>query len=329
MTVEERFEQAVAAARSADTAEEYGKMIEVVRDAAEDGPGALRVAAGRLADPDPIVRSTACNLLGEVASRHEDLRADAASALLGQVAAETHPNVLWALVRALGDTANARAVPVLVELSGHGDSDIRYMVANSLSCVLDDDPDGLAALLRLCRDEDLSVRDWATFGLGQLTTADGAAVRELLWERATEDDDEDVRAEGIRGLARRRDRRALPLVAELLELPEFDPFTAAAAGYLGDPSLAPLLVAYGPAENVADALEECDTARRARRDAFAFALFDALVAARCDVSLYGERCEMGLSLAVDGLTWSVEGLAKRAAGDPERAAGFVLADVAA
>jgi HEAT repeat protein len=328
MTVEEIFERAVTAARSAATAEEYGQMMDLVREAAEDGPAALRVAAGRLADPDVTVRSTACGLLGFLADQHEELRADAATALITHAAAEADPGVLWALARALGHTADARAVPVLVELSGHGDSDIRYMVANSLPWVLDGDADGLAALLRLCRDDDLSVRDWATFGLGQVTEADGAAVRELLWERTT-DEDEDVRAEGIRGLARRRDRRALPLVAELLELPEYDPLTSAAAGCLGDPSLAPLLAVYGPAENVADALDECDPDRRARRDAFAFAVFDAVATRRGDVSLYGERCEMGLYLGLDELTWSVGDLAERAGGDPERAAELVLGDVAA
>ncbi|GAA1752170.1 HEAT repeat domain-containing protein [Luedemannella helvata] len=322
MTVAEDFVAAVAAGRAADTPQEYAR----VRDLAAAGPQALSLAVAHVADPDPVVRSTACRLLGAVAELHDDLRADAATALLDRARVEIEPAVLWSLARALGDTRDARAVPVLVDLAAHGDTDVRYMVATALPWVLGDDPDpaGLAALLALCRDDEVSVRDWATYGLGQVSAADGAAVRAMLWERVA-DEDEDVRAEAVRGLAHRRDPRAVPLVADLLREPEFNVFNTIAAGLLGDPSLAPLLVAYAPDEDsVADHLRECDPDRRTRRDDFAFDLFDAVAAGRGGVALYGRRCEIGLTLAVGERTWSVEELLDDTGGDCGRAARLVL-----
>ncbi|GAA1822008.1 hypothetical protein GCM10009682_47790 [Luedemannella flava] len=328
--MEERFAAAVAAARAVATLEEYGRLIEDLRDAAGAGPEALRVGAAATRDADPVVRKTACDLLGAVANQHPALRADAATAVLALEPTEIHPDVLWAMVRALGQTGDRRAVPLLVELARHDDADVRYMVASMLPWVRDDDDaDGLAALLRLCRDNEVGVREWATYGLGQLTSADGAMVRDLLWE-ATTDEDEDVRAEGARGLARRRDHRALPLVAELLQTPEYDVFNQLAAGYLGEASLVPLLLAYAPDEqSAAEALRECDPVRRAARDAFAADLFDALSADRTGVALYGTRCETGLTLAVGDRTWSVEDLLDDTGGDPAEAARRVTADLTA
>lgn len=239
----------------------------------------------------------------------------------------------WSIARALGHTADARTATVLVTLAGHADPDVRYQVALSLPSVLTGDPGdaGVVALLQLCGDTDPAVRNWATFGLGWQCCADGAEIRRVLWQRST-DSDPDTRAEGIRGLARRRVPGVLPLLAGLHAEESVHPFTLDAAALLGHPALVPLLEKLG----ADDALRECDPVRRASRDRAADSLLDILQARRpgLDLALFGERCEVGLSLvAFDGSParesgrWSVEALLARADGDPRVAAQLVLGSI--
>ncbi|MEV4214173.1 HEAT repeat domain-containing protein [Micromonospora sp. NPDC049662] len=316
----------------------------MIDDAGRAGPGwsgsggaAVRVAVGRLADPDRVVRAAACDLLGFASAVHgDDLRADAATALITLAATEADPEVHWSIARALGATCDPRALPTLVSLAHSPDSDVRFQVAAAVPMVLDDPPAeaGEAVLIDLCADPDARVREWATFGLGWLSTADGNAVRRALWDR-TRDVDPEVRAEGARGLARRRDARALPLVRELLAQDEVHNFTIKAAAYLGDPSLLPLLAGFDPdADHVAEALRECDPQRRDRRNDLAWRLLLAVHSRRPDwaVTVAGERCDLDLQLDIaDGADrsayWCVDGLLRRAGDDPERAAELAIADL--
>ncbi|MGC4770800.1 HEAT repeat domain-containing protein [Micromonospora sp. DT44] len=301
------------------------------------GAEAVRLAVGRLADLDRVVRAAACDLLGFASAVHgDDLRADAATALIALAATETDPEVHWSIARALGATCDPRALLTLVTLADSPDSDVRFQVAVAVPMVLDDPPAeaGEAVLIDLCADPDAGVREWATFGLGWLSTADGKAVRQVLWDR-TRDVDPEVRAEGARGLARRRDPRALPLVRELLAQDEVHNFTFRAAAYLGDPALLALLDGFDPDDDhVAEALRECDPQRRERRDDLAWRLLLAVHRRRPDwaVSVAGERCDLDLELDIsDGADrsghWCVDGLLRRAGDDPERAADLAIADL--
>ncbi|MFY1620261.1 HEAT repeat domain-containing protein [Micromonospora sp. WMMD736] len=331
------FDQAVQRSRRTVAEGDSDDGSTLLRQAADAGAPAARLAVGRLGDPDPVVRAAACDLLGFASEVHgDDLRADAATALISLAATETDPEVHWSIARALGSTCDPRALPTLVILAGSPDSDVRFQVAVAVPMVLDDPPAeaGEAVLIDLCTDPDARVREWATFGLGWLSTADGNAVRQALWDR-TRDVDPEVRAEGARGLARRRDARALPLVRELLAQDEVHKFTVQAAAYLADPSLLPLLDGFNPdADGVAEALVECDPVRRARRDESAWRLFDA-IHRRCPdlgVTLFGERCDLGLYLDVIGGPsldghWFVDALLRRAGNDADRAADLAIADV--
>ncbi|WCN83106.1 HEAT repeat domain-containing protein [Micromonospora sp. LH3U1] len=297
----------------------------------------MRLAVGRCADPDAVVRAVACDLLGVVSGVREDVRRDVVGALVTLAARESDPAVHLAMARAGGATCDPRALPVLLTLAGSPDTDVRLQVAVALSTVLLDDhpPEaGVTALIVLCGDPDAEVREWATFSLGWSTTADGYAVRQALWD-GTRDLDPGVREEGARGLARRRDARALPLVRELLAHDEVHTFTFQAAAYLADPSVLPLLEGFDPtADGVAEALRECDPVLRAERDESASRLLNAVHLRRPDlqVAIFGKRCDLGLYLDVtDGSDisghWFVDGLLKRAGGDPDRAAELAIADV--
>ena len=91
----------------------------------------------------------------------------------------------------------------------------------SVACALGhfpNDPEAVATLLTLTRDDDSEVRDWAVFGLGVQGDVDSSEIREALLERLT-DTDEDVREEAIVGLGKRRDLRMLPVLRDLLDAP--------------------------------------------------------------------------------------------------------------
>lgn len=80
-----------------------------------------------------------------------------------------------------------------------------------------DSQQAIDGLIELSADADEDVRDWATFGLGQLTEANTPAIRAALHARI-DDPCDAVRGEAIEGLAKRGDRSVVPvLVRELLE----------------------------------------------------------------------------------------------------------------
>lgn len=189
----------------------------------------------------------------------------------------------------------------------------------------------LAALIRLTRDPEASVRERATFALGQLAEVDGPEIRAALWSRV-DDEDPETHEEAVRALAVRRDPGAVALLAALLEAPTAYVQTFRAAAVLGDPRLLPALSAYDPADpGVAEALLGCDPASRERRDAAACALLDAVHALlpTADAALYASRFEAHLTLVIGaaagrgGVTWDADALLDRADGDPRRAAELV------
>ncbi|MFJ4736730.1 HEAT repeat domain-containing protein [Streptomyces sp. NPDC088770] len=213
-TVAELVGQALAAARVAvetDDWDEYGTLL---WRAAADGEASLPLGLELIGSDDPIERETGCDLLGHTSDQNEVVRAETATTLVALAERETEGRVLWSLARAIERTYDRRAVPVLVALAGHPDAEVRQQVASSFAGVITGLPDGpdIHALITLTHDEDPEVRNWATFTLGFQAEVDSPAIRAALWER-TADENADTREEGIHGLARRHDPRAVPLMA--------------------------------------------------------------------------------------------------------------------
>ncbi|MBB4950305.1 hypothetical protein F4556_005840 [Kitasatospora gansuensis] len=282
---------------------------------------------------EPDERRAGCDLLGDAADQHEDLRDGVATALLALAERETEARVLQSLARAIERTYDQRAVPVLVTLARHPDAEVREEVARSFAGVVTGLPDGpeIRALITLTRDEEPEVRNWATFTLGFQAETDSPAIRAALRDRVA-DGCADVREEGIRGLARRRDPRAVPLLLELLGDPEgAHNLTFDAARLMGAPELLPALLAYDPADpGVAAAVRACDPVQQAQLGSNCWALLSALDQAcpEAGVGLSAGRFGPGLSLDIGSLRYDVEALLARAGGDPLRAVDLVLADLA-
>lgn len=311
-------------------------MWDLLHEAASAGPTATDVAIDHLDSREADIRSTAIDLLGVIAEFHSDQR-DRVIRLLIDISAGRAAGHECAVVRALGRAGSHDAIGTLMAYSAHPDRYVRREAANALSQAMwaEVDDEGVAALIRLTDDRDPEVRNRATFAVGWQLAVDGADVREALWRR-TADPYEEARAEGIRGLARRRDRGVVPLVAELLAAGEAHLFTFDAAGFLGSPELVPLLASYDIVEwGVAEALCECDALARARRDELAWRLFNEVCARRPDlpIALYCERFETGLTLAVAPINepatmwWPVQSLLERANDDPAWAADVACSEI--
>ncbi|MFD9353397.1 HEAT repeat domain-containing protein [Streptomyces sp. NPDC060031] len=325
----------MAAAGVAGETGDWDAYESLLGQAAADGVGALPLGLELIGSADPVARETGCDLLGRASSQNEAVRAGAATALVALAERETEGRVLWSLARAMEMTYDQRGVAVLVALAGHHDAAIRRQVAGSFAGVATGLPDGpdIRALIVLTRDQDPEVRDWATFTLGFQAEADSPAIRDALWERAT-DEDAEVREEGIRGLARRHDRRAVPLLSELLSSPGgAHVLTFGAAQIMGIPELLPALLEYEPdGVGVTAAVHASDPVRRARLDASAWELLCVLDRLRpdLDASVYMDRFASGMSLGLGAAfgspAYDVEALLERAHGGPAAAAALVASE---
>ncbi|MEV6143197.1 HEAT repeat domain-containing protein [Streptomyces sp. NPDC051992] len=303
----------------------------------ESGKTALQCGLGLLRSADVLERKVGCDVVGNAANAHESLRSEAAIALMALAEVETEVCVLSSLVCGLGRAQDPRAVPVLVRLSGHEDADLRRQVASEITFTNSGLPDGpdVQALIRLTQDQDPEVRNWAAFTLGFQLEQDTTAIRDALWECAT-DECSEVREEGARGLARRHDPRAVPLIAQLLDSDDGSHvFTLDAAAILGVPELLPALAAheFDPPETD-QAIAACDPVRRARMEDDAWTVVVELERLRSDIgaALSSPRYESVHWMKVThretaDAGYDAASLLTRAGGDPVRAAELVVADL--
>jgi HEAT repeat protein len=193
---------------------------------------------------DPRERSVAASVLGQLGVPERAYPEESHALLAAMLRRERDPGVLHDLGVACGHLLHPGAVPLLVELAGHAESQVRLGVVFGL--LTREDGLSVATLIRLSADEQSeSVRDWATFGLGQQIDLDTPAIRDALAARLT-DADGPTRGEAMVGLATRGDERVLPALIAALAMDE-DEFgerydlVLQAADEFADPRLLPAL----------------------------------------------------------------------------------------
>jgi len=120
----------------------------------------------------------------------------------------------------------------------HPCADFRYASVHGL--MPHDTPTVVDALIKLCRDADRDVRNWATFTLGSQFESDSASLRTTLHERLT-DADPEIRGEALRGLARRRDTGIASVVQHELDGEFHGDWAVEAAELLCHPQFLPAL----------------------------------------------------------------------------------------
>ncbi len=270
--------------------------------------GALRLAAlmgsadgGRFmgcSAEDRAFRAARAELLGAVVNGRPDQAEVVVPQLLELAQGEGRPVVLVALAYALGRAGDERARPFLLTLADHPDDRVRFAAVQALPSVTvaTDDardrqahPDVVAALVAATRDEQAPIRDWATFGLGQLE-AQGDAVDDALLDR-TSDPHVDTRAEALMALAQRRDERVIRHLQRELAGDQAGTLVLRAAGWLADPRLHDALVTVAAASD--DDLDDPNSFGSVARRA----------ALRCDpqARAEAEQVEVGLLASLDAV----------------------------
>ena len=158
--------------------------------------------------------------------------------LVAMLPGEQDPGVLYAVGTGLGHRDDARGVEPLSKLKSHLDDDVRYAVVMGLAGQTD--PLAIQTLIDLTRDDATKVRDWATFTLGVLCDLDTPAIRDAIWQR-TDDTDNNARCEAFAGLAQRHDERIIPKLIAELRHEEIQTLAIEAAHDLGSPQLLEVL----------------------------------------------------------------------------------------
>jgi HEAT repeat protein len=170
----------------------------------------LAAALAACADADPLRRRVGAAVLGQLGHSKvgfepvfvEERYGGLASVLTAERERPGGPRVLDEACVALGHLHDPRAIPALLELREHPDAGVRFGVVFGLSGY--ETPEAIDGLIALSSDTDEHVRDWSTFGLGQLIEADTPAIRAALRARL-DDPCIDARDEAIEGLASRRE----------------------------------------------------------------------------------------------------------------------------
>ena len=218
---------------------------ELIGGAVDECPDdVLEASVELLVSPVARKRRLGADLLGRLVGGDVGARPAAGRALLDAIHRETDPDALAAILSALGHMADPAVLNCVVPFAQHCDAAVRLAVAFAIATIAPNPlpVHALQAMIMLSNDDDPEVRDWATFGLGTLTSDDGPEVREALLARA-EDPYREARAEALFGLAGRRDPRAVPHLIRALESPGVGWLEVDAAAAAGDPRLLPPLLA--------------------------------------------------------------------------------------
>ena len=169
-------------------------------------PDVLAALRPLAAAADPVARSVAAYVAGQLGAPLRSQPEASAALLEAMAAAEADPAVLAVIAEALGQLGAPWGLDVLLGLRGHADARVRDGVVDALAGRTD--PAAVAALVELSRDVEPGIRDWATFALGTLTDEDSPVLRDALAARL-DDADPEARIEAVHGLALRGDLRAV------------------------------------------------------------------------------------------------------------------------
>ncbi len=187
------------------------------------GPGKyVDRAAEWCKSEDPLKRARGADILAQlgktVEHRSNSFPEESFAAISGLIQGEAETRPLISAISALGHLDDPSAVPLICPYEFHPDSEVRFAVACALGS-FPNDPEAIDTLIRLTADMDDDVRDWATFGLGVLGGTDTIEIRDALAARLS-DPSQDTREEAAVGLGKRKDRRVIPILTQMLSEPE-------------------------------------------------------------------------------------------------------------
>lgn len=203
---------------------------------------AYELAVYRMRSGDALERTLAIYILGVLCLERSEGEPDFVARILDLSKHEKNTAVQQAIVVALRQRPDPRSIPLLVNYARSGEASLRSSVMQTLGDCIEASggTDGLDVLIAGTRDTIDDVRDWATLELGLVISRDNAKIRDALFARI-DDENEDVSRQAITGLARRRDQRMVPRVLEFLTSDDVWRLDVQAAGYLRSKKLLPAL----------------------------------------------------------------------------------------
>lgn len=168
---------------------------------------------------DPLERARGVQVLAQLGKTAEhpsnSFPEESFTAVSQMLAQEKDVHPLGSAIHALGHLNNSEAIPLIVAYHNHQAANVRFAVACALGA-FSNHPASVQSLLRLTSDVDHDVRDWAVFGLGVLGDSDSPEIRDAFVARL-DDSFEDAREEAMVSLAKRKDKRVLPVLTEKLK----------------------------------------------------------------------------------------------------------------
>lgn len=173
----------------------------------------LEAAQKLCASEIPKERKLGVDILGQLGIPKRTFLNESLAILFKLLDTEKDSEVLYSIGIALGHIGDKRAIEPLVKFKNHPISEVRYGVTFGISG--QEDKLAISTLIELSSDENEDVRNWATFGLGSQIDTDTIDIREALFQRLV-DDEQEIRGEALVGLAIRRDERVVePLIKDL------------------------------------------------------------------------------------------------------------------
>jgi HEAT repeat protein len=163
--------------------------------------------------------------------------------LLAMLDLDQPVEVMVAAIEALGHAWTESACLAVIPFANHPDESVRLAAVRSMPGGVTSKAGSMrvaTALIDRLRDDDLEIRDWATFGLSSILDVDSVEIRDAL-RINLEDPDYDVQCEALIGLARRGDPSALEATIRLLTGESVGRLAVESAGLLADPRLLPAL----------------------------------------------------------------------------------------
>jgi hypothetical protein len=134
-------------------------------------------------------------------------------------------------------TLNDSQIKFLSTFKDHIEPEVRYGLVFSLLFVKSEN--AINTLIYLTNDKTAWIRDWATFGIGQIDR-NNKTIREALWKRVN-DKHQDTKLEAIAGLAKRKDIRVKEIIKRELSGGEYGTLLFEAIEELNDKDFLPLL----------------------------------------------------------------------------------------
>jgi HEAT repeat protein len=197
-----------------DEDEEYD-LIRILQD--RGTREVLEAARTLCMSSDPDERELGVDILAQGVIANKTLPEESLLILLDLLECEQDDHMLYSIACALGHHGDPRAITPLVRLTQYPDAEVREGVVFGL--LTHEDPRAIAALIKLSDDTASQVRNWATFGLGTMVEVDTSALRDALYARVNDLNDE-VRGEALVGLALRGDSRVVTPLLEVLAADE-------------------------------------------------------------------------------------------------------------